>query len=479
MAPSDRIMIEGGYVVTMNPARDVFENGCVAIEGTRISAVGAASDLDKGETPGEVIDARGMIVIPGLINAHQHFYYHLFKGLANGLLIEDWFPAVVFPVVPHLTDDDMELTAYLAGIEMLGTGTTCSFHHLRTTSTDATLEKIARPAHEVGFRQIIGKEIQCRLPGNPNHPRNLGEEISYVDGLIPKWNGAHDGLIRMALVTECNSIFIDRQVTSQELLAEGKSLADRHGLKVAAHYSSGTLSHDKSYLRVLRKTGRSDVQTLMQLGLLDSSYILAHGINATEADIRLMADAGCSSVYTPTSEAVRGGGIGPTVPMLRAGVNVALGSDGPMVDYSVDMVEQMKACSMLQNVKHLDPTVMGPETCLEMATIRASKAVGMEDEIGSLEAGKLADIAVFDLRTPHATVAHNPISSLVYSAKGTDVHAVLVNGRIVIQGGRLSGFTDGDRILREATKRGREISEKAGICERALPRWPDDPSACG
>lgn len=118
--------------------------------------------------------------------------------------------------------------------------------------------------------------------------------------------------------------------------------------------------------------------------------------------------------------------------MLRAGVNVALGSDGPMVDYSVDMVEQMKACSMLQNVKHLDPTVMGPVSCLEMATIRAAKLVGMEDEIGSLKAGKLADIAVFDLHTTHATVTHNPISSLLYSAKGTDVYAVLVNGRIVI-----------------------------------------------
>ena len=158
---------------------------------------------------------------------------------------------------------------------------------------------------------------------------------------------------------------------------------------------------------------------------------------------------------------------------------MALGSDGPMVDYSVDMVEQMKACSMLQNVKHLDPTVMGPETCLEMATIRAAKAVGMEDEIGSLEAGKLADIAVFDLRTPHATVAHNPISSLVYSAKGTDVHAVLVNGRIVIQDGQITGFTDGAQILQEATKRGREISEKAGLSERALPRWLGDPSPSG
>ena len=472
MAGSDSFIIQGGYVVTMNPSREVFEEGTVEIRGNRISAVGPMRDLPADTQTDRVIDARGMIVVPGLINAHQHFYYHLFKGLANGLLIEDWFPAVVFPVVPHLTDDDMELTAYLAGIEMLRTGTTCCLHHLRTTSTDETLKRIARPAAELGFRQVIGKEVQCRLPGNPSHPRDLDEEIAYVDGLIPKWNGAHGGLVRLALVTECNSIFIDQQVTSEELLTEGKRLADRHGLKIAAHYAGGTLSFDKNYMQVLRKTGRTDVQTLMQLGLLDATYILAHGINATETDIGQMADAGCSSVYTPTSEAVRGGGIGPAVPMLRAGVNVALGSDGPMVDYSVDMVEQMKACSFLQNTKHLDPTAMSPERCLEMATVNAAKALGLEGEIGSLETGKLADVAVFDLRTPHAAVVHNPISSLVYSARGADVHTLVVDGRIVIEDGELKTFADEKKVIRDATARGKEIAEKAGLKDRALPRWP-------
>ncbi|MBI2880006.1 MAG: amidohydrolase [Candidatus Tectomicrobia bacterium] len=472
MSKPEKLIIEGGYVVTMNPSREVFEEGYVAVQGQRISAVGPLAGLKPKARDGKVIDARGMIVIPGLINAHQHFYYHLFKGLANGLLIEDWFPALVFPVLPHLTDDDMELTSYLAGIEMLRTGTTCCLHHLRTTTTGETLEKIAGPAAELGFRQVIGKEVQCRLPGNPNHPRDLDEEIAYIDGLIPQWNGAHKGLIRLALVTECNSNFIHQQVTSEELLAEGKKLADKHGLKISTHYAAGTLSFEKSYLQVLRKTGRTDVQNLMQLGLLDPAYILAHGINATETDIRLMAESGCSSVYTPTSEAVRGGGIGPAVPMVRAGVNVALGSDGPMVDYSVDMVEQMKACSFLQNAKHLDPTAMPPEQCLEMATLNAAKALGLDREIGSLEAGKLADVAVFDLRKAHSTVAHNPISSLVYSAKGTDVHTLLVDGRAVIEDGNLKSFSDEEEVIRAATARGKEIVEKAGLKARATPRWP-------
>jgi 5-methylthioadenosine/S-adenosylhomocysteine deaminase len=177
-------------------------------------------------------------------------------------------------------------------------------------------------------------------------------------------------------------------------------------------------------------------------------------------------------VYTPTSEAVRGGGIGPAAPMIQAGVNVALGSDGPMVEYSVDMVEQMKACSFLHNVKHLDPTIMPPERCLEMATINASRALGFESELGSLEPGKLADIAIFGLRTAHAAVAHNPISSLVYSAKGTDVHTLLVDGQVVIDAGELKTFKDEARVIDAATQRGKEIVRKAGLADRALPRWP-------
>jgi 5-methylthioadenosine/S-adenosylhomocysteine deaminase len=343
-----RTLIKNGYVVTVNGNRDVFPGGAVVVNDSFIESVTPQQTPLAGAFD-EVIDATGMIVIPGLINAHQHFYYHLFKGVANGLLIEDWFPNVVHRVTPHLTDDDMELTSYLASIEMLLSGTTCSLNHLRVTSTEAALARMAKPSEELGLRQVIGKEVQCRLPGNPAHPRTLAEEVAFLDDLIPRWKARKDGLTRLCLAAECNAIFIDQEVTTEELLIEAKRLADRHDLRITTHISAGTLAFEKSYLRVLRKTGRTDTQALMQLGLLDSRYILAHAINCTATDIRMIADSGASVVYTPTSEAVRGGGIGPIVPMQAAGVNIALGSDGPMVDYSVDMVEQMKACSMLQH----------------------------------------------------------------------------------------------------------------------------------
>jgi 5-methylthioadenosine/S-adenosylhomocysteine deaminase len=465
-----RTLIKNGYVITVDHRRNVYPDGFVLINGSKIESVGSSPELPAGAFD-RTIDAHGMAVIPGLINAHQHFYYHLFKGLGHGLLLEDWFPHLVFPVLPHLTDDDMELTSYLAAIEMLSTGTTCCLNHLRTTTSEALLHRISEPTAEIGLRQVIGKEVQCRLPGNPRHPRNITEEIAYVEDLIPRWKKKHEGLTRICLVAECASVFVEQKLTSEELLVESKKLADRQGLKLAAHISGGTLSFDKSYLQILRRTGQTDAQMLMQMGLLDSSWILVHGINCTSTDLRLIANSGASLIYCPTSEAVRGGGIGPAATAIAAGVNVALGSDGPMVDDSVDMIEQMKACSFLQGVKHLDPTIMPPERCIEMATINAAKAIGLDDEIGSLEPGKLADIVIFNLDTPHSSPATNPIASLVFSARGPDAHTAFVNGREVIRDHRLTTFADVQSVFAGARARAQEIVTKAGLSDRAKSAW--------
>ena len=161
-----RRLIRNGYIVTMNRKRDVFPAGSLVVEGQSIERV-EPGDIQSDSSFDDVIDASGMIVIPGLINAHQHFYYHLFKGLANGLLIEDWFPELVFKVTPHLTDGDMELTSYLATIEMLLSGTTCSLNHLRLASTEETLEKIARPCHRAWNAPGYWQGVSVQAARNP------------------------------------------------------------------------------------------------------------------------------------------------------------------------------------------------------------------------------------------------------------------------------------------------------------------------
>jgi 5-methylthioadenosine/S-adenosylhomocysteine deaminase len=209
----------------------------------------------------------------------------------------------------------------------------------------------------------------------------------------------------------------------------------------------------------------------MQLGILDPQWVLIHGIHVTELDIEQMARVGANLVYTPSSESIRGGGISPVANAHRAGINVALGTDGPMVDYSVDMVEQMKVCSLMQHVRHLDPTRMPVERTLEMATINAARALGREREIGSLEAGKRADIAVFDLAKPYVGVLHRPLSSFACAGKGSDARAVLVDGAVVYRDGSFANQADPAAVVAEAERIGAAIVQQAGLAHRMTPAW--------
>lgn len=466
-----RILITNGYVVTVDGARNVYPGGFVAIDERKISAVGPSAQTPKPTDFDEVIDASRSIVMPGLINMHQHHWYTLFKGLADGFLLEDWVTDLLLPLSLKLDANAMRVSSYVAGMEMLSTGTTCSLNHSVTTTTPDLVAASIEPQAELGIRQVYAKELRCKTPGNPHHPMSLDEALAAFEDEVGRWNGKHDGLVRFGIAIESNAHWVAAGMSTEDLICRGYELAKRLGLKITAHISGGTFSLEKGFLKYLRETGRTDVRYLMQLGILDPQWVLIHGIHATELDIEQMALVGCSFVYTPTSESIRGGGISPFANAHRAGVNVALGTDGPMVDYSVDMVEQMKVCSLMQHVRHLDPSRMPVERTLEMATINAAKALGLEMEIGSLETGKRADIAIFDLRKPYVGILHRPLSSFVCAGKGSDARAVLVDGQVVYRDGKFAHLADGEGVIAEAEKVGRAIVDKAGLSARLAPDW--------
>ena len=201
----------------------------------------------------------------------------------------------------------------------------------------------------------------------------------------------------MALAIECNAHHTELGKSSDELVTTGHSLAVEKNLRIPVHMSGGTLSMSMGFLKYLRLTQRRDVAYLDGLGVLDERWLLKHGIHFSDVDIETVRERGAHVVYTPTSEAIRGGGLGPCARLLSEGVNCALGTDGPAVDYSVDMVEQMRASMYLQNAKHRNPRAVSHQDALEMATINAARALAMDGEIGSIEPGKRADIAIFDL----------------------------------------------------------------------------------
>ncbi|MGE0038126.1 MAG: amidohydrolase family protein [Xanthobacteraceae bacterium] len=468
-----RILISNGYVVSVDSARNVFPNGFVTTDGCKIASIGAQVDAPSPGEFDEVIDASGCIVLPGLINMHQHHWYTLFKGVADGYLLEDWVSDFLLPVSRHLTVEAMRISSRIAGMEMLATGTTCSFNHSVTTTTPELVEASIAPQRDLGIRQIYAKELRCRTRGNPNHPLGLDDALAQFEEQHRRWDGTSGGLVRTAMVIESNAHWVAAGMSTEELICCGYELAKRLGLRISTHIAGGTFSLEKGFLKYLRETGRTDVRYLMQLGILDESWLLIHGIHNTELDLEQMAQVGANFVYTPTSEAMRGGGIGPIANAQRAGINVSLGTDGPMVDYSVDMVEQMKGCLLLQHVRHLDPTCISVERTIEMATINGAKSLGLERDIGSLEPGKFADIAIFDLRRPYIGVLHRPISTFVCAGKGSDVRVVLVNGEIVYRDGkfRRQDHDAVENVLRDGERIGAAILNEAGLSQRLAPAW--------
>lgn len=467
-----RKLIKNGYVVTVNSGREIFYGGAVLINAERIEGVrSSATGLNERDFD-EVIDASGCLVMPGLINMHQHHWYCLFKGIADGMLLEDWIADLVFPLVSQLSTDAMRVSSYQCGMEMLATGTTSSFNHSVTVTTPETVRAIIEPQAELGIRQIFGKELRCRNPRFQTHPLTLDESLASVEEEITRWNGANDGLVRMGMIIESNAHWTSSGMSTEELINRGYALARKLDVKISSHIAGGTFSIERGFLKHLRETGRTDIRYLMQLGVLDEHWILAHCVHSTELDLEQVAHVGASMVYTPTSEAIRGAGIGPFANAADLGIVTALGTDGPMVDYSDDMFEQIKVCVLMQHQRHLDPTRMPIERAVEMATIGGAKAAGLDGEIGSLDVGKRADIAIFDMRRPHVGVLQRPLSAFVGAGRGSDAKVVIVDGKVVYRDGMFTSGPDSREILRDSERLGAEIIQKAGLSNRISSHWP-------
>lgn len=466
-------LLTNGYIVTVDENRAVHPSGFVHVEGERIAAVGPMSELGA-RTADETIDLHGMVVTPGLINLHNHHWASLFKNTGEGLLLEPWLDIVTIPAMMQLTNEALRVSSYLGAIEMIRTGTTCSLNHIVNVNDEESFAAICEPIPEVGIRQLVTKEIR-QTPDPPfsnaypayKHVRSLDEDLALAEACLDRWDG-HAGLLHGGLVVETGANWMLHNSTSDEAITATLELARRRGLKITNHCGAGTPWLSIKEFRDM--TGGGDVDYLARLGALADNWIFIHSIWLAPHELDHVARAGASCVTNPVSNAYSCDGIAPVKGMLEAGVNVALGSDGTYVNCSIDMVEQMKFAALIQNVTHYDPTLMSSERVLEMATINGAIALGLEHEIGSLEVGKRADIAVFDLDKAHVTVANRPVSALVFSAHGTDVDTVLVNGEIVLRSGELR-FAHEREVLTDARRIAGELIDKAGIRHRVEPHW--------
>jgi cytosine/adenosine deaminase-related metal-dependent hydrolase len=447
-------LIEDALVVTMDRRGRVIEGGSILVEGDRIVEVAGRGSRRQGGAE-QRISAKGMAVIPGLIDTHIHLAQSLLRGCADDLSLVEWLRHRVWPIQGSFTETDGRVSAELSMLEMVKSGTT-SFVGVDVVSRYG-LEGIAESVTKAGMRGALAKTLMDS-PGYGRKvrimPEGLVEEkdacIKEAKSMAKKWNG-RGGLVTTWLAPRSLG------GCSRELYEEVGELAKELKTMVTMHLAE--VREDVRYTR--QNFGLSPFEFIEKVGLAGSQSLFAHMIWLTDEDVRRVAKTKTNVAHCPSSNLKLASGI-PKVPeLLEAGANVGLGCDGAPCNNSHDMIREMKLAAVIQKGRLLDPRVMRASMVLEMATVGGARAMGMESQLGSIEAGKKADLVLIDLKKPHLTPFQDIVSNIVYSAMGSDVDTVLVDGRPLLRHGRALTL-DEDRIVGEAQRRQDALISRSG-----------------
>ena len=408
------ILIKNTTIITQNPQREIIEKGGLVIEKDAIEAIGQSKEIERqyGRRAEKIINGQNKVVLPGLINAHGHLAMTLLRGFADDLSLEDWWFKYVYPAESRFTAKHVYWGSLLAMLEMVKSGTTCfaDFYYHQ--------DQVAKAAHQIGLRGVLG----CGVLDAPTfYFKTAAEALKKSRSIIEKW--ANDDLIKVSLAPHM------LRTVSLKTYQQCKKLAQEHKLLLMTHLSETRTEVDFC----LKKYGRRPVEVLAEANILDQRTLLAHACWLTKREIKILARAGASIAHCPISNMKLASGIMPLSAMLKAGVNVSLGTDSPCSNNNLDMFEEMKTAALVRKVHQLDPTLAKAQTILDMATINGAKALGLIKEIGSLERGKKADLIMLGFNQPHLVPVHNFVSHLVYAARGSDVETVIINGRMVME----------------------------------------------
>ncbi len=442
----NRILIKNGKLVTMNHQREVFE-GDLLIENNRIADIDRRINADHCE----VIDAGGKAVIPGMIQTHIHLTQTLLRGQADDLELLDWLKQRVWPLEGAHTPESNYISAKLGIAELVKGGTTSIIDMETVHHTESAFEAIL----ETGFRAISGK---CMMDYGKGVPASLREEtrdsIDESLRLLKKWHDTGGGRIEYA--------FAPRFVVSctEKLLKEVRDLSREYGVMVHTH-----ASENRGEIQLVQKDrGMRNIQYLHSLGLTGEQVLLAHCIWVDDEEMKILADTGTRIAHCPSSNMKLASGIAKIPELLQMNACVSLAADGAPCNNNLDMFREMRHAALIQKARTLSPTVMPALTVFEMATLGGAKAMGKENDLGSLETGKLADIVLVDMATSHNAPweAGDVISQLVYSATAADVNTTIIDGQVLMKDRTLTTISE-ETVLADANRLIKERIQSAAV----------------
>ena len=414
-------LVRAGVLVTQDQARTIVEDAGLALFRGAVLATGPWAEISLSHAAPETLDLDGHLVLPGLINAHCHAPMTLFRGMEDDLPLLDWLTQHIWPAEARLDPEIVAIGARLACAEMLAGGTTC-FADLYFFE-----EQVARAVLDSGMRAALAEGIITA-------PRAF-ERIEALES-------ACSGQTRLKSFLAAHSVY----ATQHDTLVTMAELAERRGQVLSLHAAE---SPAETAL-CLERFGRRPVAILGDLGLLRENLLVAHAVDVRDDEIALLAEQGVKVAHNPRSNMKLASGAAPVEAMRRAGVSVALGTDGAASNNSLNLFGEMGAAALLAKVSTGDPTALPAQAVLDMATRNAALALGWP-EIGSLEPGQRADLCALDLAHPGLNPLNDPVSHLVYAAGAAPVRLTMVEGRVVYRDGRFPGL-DHQSLRAEAAK---------------------------
>ncbi len=406
-------LLTARYVIAMDANRQVIEYGAVAVKGQRIMAVGTEADLASRYQPKQRIARPNAIIAPGLINTHTHAAMSLFRGLADDRRLQDWLENYIFPAeAKNVSPDFVRWGTRLACLEMLLSGT--------TTFTDGYYfeDVVAEAAKEAGMRGVLGETVIGFPVADAKTP---ADALKFTEKFLIRFH--NDPLITPAVAP--HAIYTN----SDDTLRAARALANKYNAPLIMHVSETKKENDD----VRAKRGVSPVQALDAIGFFDGRTLIAHGVWLDDADIRILKKHGTGVAHCPSSNMKLSSGAAPVLKMIAGGLNVGLGPDGPAgSNNDFDLFEEMDLAAKLQKLVTMDPQSLPAPAALEMATISGARALGLGEEIGSLEPGKRADLITVSLQAPNALPLYNVYSQMVYTLKGFNVNDVMIDGKPIV-----------------------------------------------
>jgi cytosine/adenosine deaminase-related metal-dependent hydrolase len=458
------MIFENATIITMNPKRQIIQNGALVVTGRDIAAVGKTADIVAQFPEKRRINCNGDVLMPGFVDTHVHLAQAMLRGCADDLILIDWLVNRVWVLQGSYTHEDGAASAALCALEMIKSGTTSFLECMlaEVYGFDGVVKTIIASGLRAALAKIVMDMPSYARAENVMHSGMIEDgETSIANALAmhDRWNGAAGGRIQVWFGPRTPG------GVTPELYDRISSLANEREMGITVHLSE--VVEDLEYAR--SQGFRSPTEFAQAHGLLGPRSVLAHFVWSDDDDWRILADTGTHVTHNPASNAKTATGIAPVHGMLKAGVNVSLGCDGGPSNNTYDLIRDLRLVSYLANIRVGDPTAVPAEEVLEMATVNGAKAMGIWDEVGSIEIGKRADFIVIDMDKPHLTPAPDPVSTIVYAAHGSDVDTVVIDGNIVMRGRKVLTL-DEEEIKTWARRRYQQVIRKSGL--EIKPRWP-------